>query len=75
MHVSGCAKGCAHARAAAVTLVGRDGRYDMVLDGRAANEPVLADLGAEELEAILERLGRAPRADWAAALHSSQVEA
>ncbi|MGO8800051.1 MAG: precorrin-3B synthase [Roseiarcus sp.] len=75
LHVSGCAKGCAHARAAAVTLVGRDGRYDMVLDGRAANEPVLADLGAEELEAILERLGRAPRADWAAALHSSQVEA
>jgi precorrin-3B synthase len=62
LHVSGCAKGCAHAQAAAVTLVGRDG-------------PALADLDADGLEAILERLGRAPRADRAAALHSSQVEA
>ncbi len=75
LHVSGCAKGCAHARAAAVTLVGRDGRYDLVLDGRAADEPTLADLDAQGREAMLERLGRAPRADRAAALHSLAGEA
>jgi precorrin-3B synthase len=75
LHVSGCAKGCAHAQAAAVTLVGREGRYDLVLDGRAADEPLLAGLDAEGLEAILERLGRAPRADLITALPSSQVEA
>jgi precorrin-3B synthase len=75
LHVSGCAKGCAYARTAAVTLVGREGRYDLVLDGRAADEPLVAGLDAERLGAILERLGRTPRADWAAALHASQVEA
>ena len=30
LHVSGCAKGCAHRGAAPVTLVGRDGLYDIV---------------------------------------------
>jgi precorrin-3B synthase len=44
VHVSGCAKGCAHPRAAAVTLVGRDGRYDLVRDGVASDAPVLRGL-------------------------------
>ncbi len=39
IHVSGCAKGCAHSRKAPVTLVGRDGRYDLVLNGRAGDAP------------------------------------
>jgi precorrin-3B synthase len=35
-HVSGCPKGCAQARPATLTLVGRpDGRYGVVLDGNA----------------------------------------
>lgn len=34
LHVSGCAKGCAHPGAAANTLVGEDGRYRLVRDGR-----------------------------------------
>ena len=38
LHVSGCAKGCAHPRAA-TTLVGRDGRYDLVRHGRASDPP------------------------------------
>ncbi len=33
LHVSGCAKGCAHPGAAPVTLVGRAGRFDLVRDG------------------------------------------
>jgi precorrin-3B synthase len=75
LHVSGCAKGCAHAQAAAVTLVGREGRYDLVLDGRAGDRPILAGLDAKELEAVLEKLGGAPHANRVAALHSSQDEA
>ncbi len=34
-HLSGCAKGCAHPAPAAITLVGRAGRYDLVRRGRA----------------------------------------
>jgi precorrin-3B synthase len=44
IHVSGCEKGCAHPRAAPVTLVGRGGRYDLVLDGLASGAPALRDL-------------------------------
>ncbi len=40
VHVSGCAKGCAHEGAAPITLVGRDGRYDLVVDGRASAAPL-----------------------------------
>ena len=44
VHVSGCGKGCAHRGEAAVTLVGHDGRYDLVLDGGAGSEPAVRDL-------------------------------
>ena len=37
LHVSGCAKGCAHPGAAAITLVGADGRYGLVRAGRAGD--------------------------------------
>ncbi|SEG80505.1 precorrin-3B synthase [Bosea lathyri] len=33
MHVSGCVKSCAHPGPSALTLVGRDGHYDVVIDG------------------------------------------
>jgi precorrin-3B synthase len=33
MHVSGCVKSCAHPGPSALTLVGRDGRYGVVIDG------------------------------------------
>ncbi|MBT8409196.1 MAG: cobalamin biosynthesis protein CobG [Alphaproteobacteria bacterium] len=39
LHVSGCAKGCARRGAAAVTLVGRNGRFDLVRDGSAKDAP------------------------------------
>jgi sulfite reductase beta subunit-like hemoprotein len=48
VHVSGCEKGCAHPRAAAVTLVGRAGRYDLVVKGNAAGSPALLGLTADE---------------------------
>lgn len=40
LHVSGCAKGCAHPRAARTTLVGREGRFDLVENGAPWDEPV-----------------------------------
>lgn len=39
VHVSGCAKGCAHPGAAPLTLVGNAGRYDVVFAGRASDAP------------------------------------
>ena len=51
LHVSGCSKGCARNRAAQVTLVGRDGRFDLVEDGRAWDEPARRDLLPTDLAA------------------------
>ncbi|SEL37978.1 precorrin-3B synthase [Roseovarius nanhaiticus] len=39
LHVSGCAKGCARAGAADLTLIGRAGRYDLLGGGRAGDTP------------------------------------
>lgn len=40
LHVSGCAKGCAHPGAAALTLVAEGaGRYGLILNGTAADPP------------------------------------
>lgn len=54
LHVSGCAKGCARALPADFVLVGRGGRYDLVLGGRAGDAPVATGLTAE---AVLARTG------------------
>lgn len=51
LHVSGCAKGCARASAADVTLVGHDGAFDVVLRGRAWDAPSGAGRSVEELRA------------------------
>jgi precorrin-3B synthase len=55
LHVSGCAKGCAHPGAAGVTLVSRGvaGRYDLILDGAPSAPPARADV---ILDAIAEYL-------------------
>lgn len=51
LHVSGCAKGCARRGPAAVTLVGRAGRFDLVENGRASDTPSRTGLaGADILE-------------------------
>ncbi|MEP2534174.1 cobalamin biosynthesis protein CobG [Shimia sp.] len=49
LHISGCAKGCARPRACATTLVGRDGKFDLVRNGRPWDEPHLTDLTPETL--------------------------
>ncbi|MCJ2080464.1 precorrin-3B synthase [Methylobacterium sp. J-090] len=57
-HVSGCAKGCAHPGPAALTLVGRAGRYGIVLHGRPDGEPAMQ----LTFEAALDRVRRADSA-------------
>ncbi len=44
VHVSGCAKGCAHRGAAALTIVGRDGRCDLLADGVPAGNVAVETL-------------------------------
>lgn len=39
LHVSGCAKGCAHPEAAPLTLVGRNGKFDLVKNGHPWDDP------------------------------------
>lgn len=46
LHVSGCAKGCAHPGVAPVVLTGHDGAYDLALGARAGDPPVQAGLSA-----------------------------
>jgi len=58
LHVSGCAKGCAHARPARITLTGRDGLYDLVLDGRADGVPARRGLSLAEIAHFLETKDR-----------------
>ena len=41
LHLSGCAKGCAHAGPAAITLVATGTGYDLVRDGLASDPPHL----------------------------------
>lgn len=40
LHLSGCAKGCAHPEPAKITLVGVDNGAGLVLDGRARDAPL-----------------------------------
>ena len=49
LHVSGCAKGCARARPADRTLVGRDGHFDVVEAGAAWDAPRQTGLTAAQL--------------------------
>jgi len=55
LHVSGCAKGCAHPGVAGVTLVsrGEGGRYDLILDGAPSSPPTLADRRVDEVAEYL----------------------
>jgi len=55
LHLSGCAKGCAHPAPAAVTLVAEaEGRYALIRRGRAGDAPVRAGLTLAEAAAELE---------------------
>ncbi|HEX7822798.1 MAG TPA: cobalamin biosynthesis protein CobG [Sphingobium sp.] len=49
LHVSGCAKGCAHAGPADITLTGRDGLFDLSFNSRAGDVPARSGLGPDQL--------------------------
>lgn len=52
LHVSGCVKSCAHPAAADLTLVGREGHYDLVPGGTTRDKPV----ATLDLSTLLTRL-------------------
>ncbi len=58
LHVSGCAKGCAHPRAADITLTGRADGIGLVIQGRAGDTPsqILDEAGL--IPALARREGR-----------------
>ncbi|MGE7469068.1 precorrin-3B synthase [Bosea sp. NPDC003192] len=66
LHVSGCAKSCAHPGSADLTLVGRDGRYDVIVAG-STDDAAIAHLSLGELVRRLE-----PGQDIRARLEASQ---
>lgn len=49
LHISGCDKGCARRAPAATTLVGRNGRFDLVLHGTPADTPTKRGLTQAEV--------------------------
>ena len=49
LHVSGCAKGCAHAKCCELTLVGTEDGFDLVRDGTARDVPALRRLSREKI--------------------------
>jgi precorrin-3B synthase len=51
LHVSGCAKGCAHAGPAVLTLTAQAGGFDLIHNGRARDIPRRRGLTAEFLAA------------------------
>ncbi|MBW5801503.1 cobalamin biosynthesis protein CobG [Halomonas elongata] len=55
VHISGCAKGCARGRPAEACLTGRDGHFDLILNGRADDTPVATGLGETD---VIEYLGK-----------------
>jgi precorrin-3B synthase len=48
LHVSGCAKGCAHPGPAAVVLTGHAGAFDLALGARAGDPPLHRGLSAAQ---------------------------
>ena len=56
LHVSGCAKGCAHPRPAPVTLVGHNGLYDVVHNGAPSDSPSFRGLTLDEVARHLRQI-------------------
>ena len=52
LHVSGCSKGCARSRPADITMVGRDGSFDLVRDGCAWDTPSSTGLSEPSLREL-----------------------
>lgn len=56
VHVSGCAKGCARSTAAALTLVARGGRYDLIRGGTTAGPIHVSGILPQDLARHARRL-------------------
>ena len=56
LHVSGCEKGCANPAATTAVLVGKNGLYDLVVNGKASDTPYLFGLDKAAAEAALNDL-------------------
>jgi precorrin-3B synthase len=57
IHLSGCAKGCAHPRKAALTIVGSPAGCELVADGSARDAP-FAVVANEDLPAVVAKYAR-----------------
>jgi len=57
LHVSGCAKGCAHPGAAPLTLVATAAGFDLIRDGSARDMPVMRGLHRDQILADPSLLG------------------
>ena len=53
IHISGCAKGCAHRGRAPITFVANAGRYDLVLNGSPADQPVRTGISGADLAGVV----------------------
>ena len=56
LHLSGCAKGCAHPRPAPITLVGNQGRYDLIREGAPSDSPLREGLTLDEAASYLRQM-------------------
>jgi precorrin-3B synthase len=54
LHLSGCAKGCAHPGPAAITLVGENGRFALIRNGRPADAAVARNLTLAQSAALMQ---------------------
>jgi precorrin-3B synthase len=63
LHVSGCAKGCARKESARVTLIGRGGHYDLVINGTTRDQPTVTGNNRDGLVAVVTRVLEEHRPD------------
>ncbi len=54
LHISGCAKGCAHPARAPYTIIADSGTYALIHNGRAGDTPTARGLSRDALRAALE---------------------
>lgn len=50
LHISGCTKGCAHPKAAPLTLTAQANGYSLVRDGKASDTPTFSGLSSDNLK-------------------------
>jgi precorrin-3B synthase len=60
LHISGCEKGCARRGAAALTLVARDGRYDVICNDGPSGPVALSGVSPAEIDAAVARFINGP---------------